>query len=353
MVAGGNVAATFAYGDITQGGVGTVTSVCGNRVVAFGHPMAFFGATTLGLHSASAIYVQEDPVGAPFKLANFGPRFGTITDDRLTGITGTFDLATPTTAVQSTVTLGAKSRTGRTDVVAPIATADTTLMQILANHDRTLDGITKGSELQSWTITGKRPDGTAFSLVRSDRYASADIAFEVLFDVADPVFVLGSFEGVSIDSVTVNGAVTTDARTWSLSGLKAKVAGTWKKIKANGRIDARAGKKLKLRAILTGPAGKRVVPVSVKVPAKAIGSSFLSVNGGADYFNEGEFSEDGFVSYDSVDDYLAAQKASIRNDTVVAELFVEGRRSVKIKRGVASPQDRVVRGFAEYRVRVR
>ena len=175
----------------------------------------------------------------------------------------------------------------------------------------------------------------------------------MLFDVADPVYVLGSFEGVRIDSVTVNGAVTTDARTWSLSGLKAKVAGKWKKIKAHGKIDARAGKKLELRAILTGPAGKRLVPVSVKVPAKAFGPSFLSVNGGADYFNEGEFSEDGFVSFDSVDDYLAAQKASIRNDTVVAELFVEGRRSLTIKRGVASPQDRVVRGFAEYRVRVR
>ena len=260
---------------------------------------------------------------------------------------------TPSTPVQSTVTFGTKSRTGRTDVVAPIATADTTLMQILANHDRTLDGITKGSELQSWRITGKRPDGTAFSLVRSDRYTSSDIAFDVLFDVADPVFVLSSFEGVRIDSVTANGAVTTDARTWSLSGLKAKVAGTWKKIKARGKIDARAGQRLKLRAILTGPGGKRLVPVSVKVPGKAVGTSFLSVNGGADYFNEGEFSEDGFVSYDSVDDYLDAQKASVRNDTVVAELFVEGRRSVKVKRGVSSTQDRVVRGFAEYRVRVR
>ena len=95
------------------------------------------------------------------------------------------------------------------------------------------------------------------------------------------------------------------------------------------------------------------MPVSVKVPAKAFGQSFLSVNGGADYFNEGEFSEDGFVSFDTVDDFLDAQKASIRNDSVVAELFVEGRRSLTIKRGVSSPQDRVVRGFAEYRVRVR
>ena len=38
MVAGGNMAAAMSYGDITQGGVGTATSVCDGRVVGFGHP---------------------------------------------------------------------------------------------------------------------------------------------------------------------------------------------------------------------------------------------------------------------------------------------------------------------------
>ena len=72
LVAGGNLGAAISYGDITAGGVGTVTSVCDDRLVGFGHPMTFGGSTTLGLMPADAVYVQEDPVGPGFKVANMG-----------------------------------------------------------------------------------------------------------------------------------------------------------------------------------------------------------------------------------------------------------------------------------------
>ncbi len=45
MVAG-NLVATMSTGDIVQAGLGTITSVCGDRVVGFGHPMNFVGKTT-------------------------------------------------------------------------------------------------------------------------------------------------------------------------------------------------------------------------------------------------------------------------------------------------------------------
>ena len=61
IVAGGNLAASVSYGDITQAGVGTATSVCNGKVVGFGHPMAFLGKTTLTMHPADALYIQEDP----------------------------------------------------------------------------------------------------------------------------------------------------------------------------------------------------------------------------------------------------------------------------------------------------
>jgi len=354
MVAGGNVAATLAYGDITQGGVGTVTSVCGTRVVGFGHPMAFLGQTTLSLHPATAVYVQEDPAFAPFKVANFGPSVGTVTDDRLTGITGTFDAFSPTMGVSSALTFGTRSRTGTTRVAVPLAAPDVTLFQIVANHDRLLDGITKGSELQSWTITGKRPDGTPFSLARTDRYTSSDIAFEVPFDIADAVYNLGQFEGVTLNDVLVSGGVTTDARTWSVSKVKVKTGGHWRTAKPGGKVDAKAGGKLKLRVVLVGPAGKRVVPVTLKVPGRAFGAAFLSVTGGNDYFSEVEFSEDGgFVGFATLDDYLAAQRATVRNDAVAADLVIEGRRSVRTKHAVSAPQDKVVKGFQEFTVRIR
>ena len=90
VVAGGNLAATYSYGDIIFGGVGTATSVCDGKVVGFGHPMDFLGETSLSLHPASALYVQPDSLGAPFKVANFAAPVGTIDEDHLTGITGTF-----------------------------------------------------------------------------------------------------------------------------------------------------------------------------------------------------------------------------------------------------------------------
>ena len=52
VVAGGNLAASFSYGDITRRGVGTATSVCDGQVVGFGHPMDFRGETTMSLHPA-------------------------------------------------------------------------------------------------------------------------------------------------------------------------------------------------------------------------------------------------------------------------------------------------------------
>ncbi|MEP6666758.1 MAG: SpoIVB peptidase S55 domain-containing protein, partial [Nocardioidaceae bacterium] len=43
IVAGGNLAASVSYGDVTSAGVGTATAVCGDEVIAFGHPMLWSG----------------------------------------------------------------------------------------------------------------------------------------------------------------------------------------------------------------------------------------------------------------------------------------------------------------------
>ena len=66
-----------------------MTSVCNDQVVGFGHPMTYTGRTTLGMNPASAIYIQEDSLGAPFKVANFAAPVGTIDEDRGSGIAGT------------------------------------------------------------------------------------------------------------------------------------------------------------------------------------------------------------------------------------------------------------------------
>ena len=141
LVAGGNMGASFSYGDIPYAGGGPVTSVCGGQVVGFGHPMGFLGETTLGLHPADALFVQPDSLGAPFKVANISPAVGTVTDDRLAGITGVLGPLPEAMTVTSDVQYGARERTGSTDVHGSEWAAEVAFSQHLANHDRVLDGI--------------------------------------------------------------------------------------------------------------------------------------------------------------------------------------------------------------------
>ena len=102
----------MSYGDITQGGVGTATSVCDGGVVGFGHPATFLGTTTLSLHPADALYVQEDPVGPSFKVANFGEPVGTISGDHLSGVSGTFGALPATTTITSDLSYRDRQRDG-------------------------------------------------------------------------------------------------------------------------------------------------------------------------------------------------------------------------------------------------
>ena len=88
VVAGGNLGVTFSTGDITQGAFGTITSVCNGLVRGFGHPFNLLGKTTYGMSGAETLYIQEDPAGPPFTVANFGPTLGTINQDRNLGVSG-------------------------------------------------------------------------------------------------------------------------------------------------------------------------------------------------------------------------------------------------------------------------
>jgi hypothetical protein len=63
LVPGGNFAAALSYGDLTSAGVGTTTYVCDGQALAFGHPYALSGRTSLGAGSADAIAIVDDALG--------------------------------------------------------------------------------------------------------------------------------------------------------------------------------------------------------------------------------------------------------------------------------------------------
>lgn len=290
IVAGGNLAASVAYGDISLAGVGTATSVCDGRVVGFGHPLAFLGRTTMSLHPADAVYVQPDPVSAPFKVANLAPPVGTITDDRTTGITGSFGPLPQTLTITSEVTYGERSRTGTSYVSVQDYAPDATFYGLIANQDRVVDGPTNGSQLLTWRIAGEE-DGTGFTLRYTDRLAGRDLSAEAGFGVADFVYYLSRLDGVELDSLTAETAVDDDQRVHHLVAVEQRRNGQWVRVTRRDPAVAERGGKVYFRAVVAGPAGREIRNLpGIAVPARAKAPLLLSARGGESSYSflEGE-----------------------------------------------------------------
>jgi SpoIVB peptidase S55 len=366
VVAGGNLAASYSSGDITVGGVGTATSVCNNKVVGFGHPMDFLGETTLSLHPASALYVQPDSLGAPFKVANFAPAVGTINQDRSTGITGFFGAAPDGATITSDVSYAGRNRVGSSTVTVTQAWAQVAFFQQLANHDRVVDAIRKGSENQTWTIKGSQ-GGTPFTFTHSDRFTSSfDISYDASFELADLVYLLSTVEGVDVDSVAVDGDVTNGAATYAVSGNEQLVKGEWKKVNNRHPATVRAGSRLELRVVLRGSDGTTAkVPYSFKIPRRAAGNrGTVYLTGGNDFFSE-DFFYDEFGGSKSLSDIQRYVDGLVRNDEIAAQLFIGGgfpggeecrgcKGTGEIQKDTTlGPADKVVSGFKRLKVVVK
>lgn len=339
LVAGGNLGAAISYGDITAGGVGTVTSVCDDRLVGFGHPMTFGGSTTLGLMPADAVYVQEDPVGPGFKVANMSVPAGTIDQDRLTGITGSLGVLPPEADVTSTVTYGARTRTGTTASLVPEFNAMVTFIQLLTNHDRVIDAIGPGSETATFQVTGTDRDGVPFDIAFGDRYTSQwDIAFESIFEIADIVWVLSSMEGVTINGVTATADVTDDTSMYRVREVEQRRAGEWFPIGRRQPAVVKSGGTLNLRATLGSEGVRFTVPLTMAVPETSRPGGFLAVTGGASTWDSAIYRAKTPSAMEE------AVESSVRNDQVVANLYLSRRGNDAAGSVKSESQDLVVRG---------
>ncbi|MFT3871886.1 MAG: SpoIVB peptidase S55 domain-containing protein [Nocardioides sp.] len=344
IVPGGNLGFAASYGDISIAALGTVTSVCGDRVVGFGHPATYAGKIVAGLQPADAIYVQEDPVSAPFKVGNLAAPVGTITDDHKTGITGTVGPLPDTLTVTSTASYGTRSRTGSSDVYMPDYAATTTLYQLYYNADSVIDAAIKGSELATWTIAGTGPDGKPFSLDLGDRYRSTyDIADAGVWDVPDLVWMLSRIDGVTIDSVTANGAYSDNTDRWRVATVAYRSHGTWVKVNRHKPIRAVAGEELRLRVGLKAADGStKNTTMSFDLAEKLAGNrGYLQVLGG-------DRVRSGLYSADSFEDLMDLADGWVRNDQTAGFLYVDtGRRGREIK-ATSPAEDLVVTGGKRY-----
>jgi hypothetical protein len=366
IVAGGNLAASLSYGDVSAVGVGTATAVCGEEVVAFGHPMTFSGPSSLTLHGADAVYVQEDPVAPPFKVANPGAPTGVISQDRLAGLVGQVgqDRVPETTDVTSFVRVpGEWSRTGTTHISVPDAVPDIAAMHLLADQDRVFDGIGPGSADLGWVVTGHREDGSPFKLSRDDVYASEfDISFETTFDLFDALFRMQHFphEDVSLDDISTTSLMTRDQATYALGTVHVLAQGRWQRIRADKPMTLRGGTTKRFRvALKSSDLPARVVYLRLPVPRNAAGKfGFIEVLGGNSFFPGGggegmpgeEFLDEstGPATFEGLLRQLRNQPT---NDQVLARLTLFRRDGSALTRSARKATGSVVDGLTMVEVR--
>jgi hypothetical protein len=236
--------------------------------------MNFVGKATYGLAGADALYIQGDPLGGSYKLANIGDVLGTIDQDRMTGISGPLGVLPPSTPITSTLGYTpdggpARARTGSSDVQLPEAAASTAFYELLANHQSVLDAYQPGSEEQSWTVDGHTAAGS-FHFAGNNLYTDTyDIAFGSVWDLPDLLWLLTNIDGVTLDSVDVHSDVTDDTTILKIARLQQRRGGQWHKVDKGHPARAKAGGTLTMRLVFAGgTTGRRF---TVDIPARAQG----------------------------------------------------------------------------------
>jgi hypothetical protein len=266
--AGGNFAGAISYGTASLTGVGTTTFVCDGEAVAFGHPFTFLGdETKLSAHTADALFVQDDQLFGPFKVANVGGVAGTVDQDRLAGIRAKLGAGPATAPITTRLSVdGGATRTLRTQLVAQPFAATVTFGHVLAAVDRGLDKIGGGSAAVTIRVRGTRANGAGFTLTRTDRLSdSADLSFALGVKVADLVNAISTqeFEDVRITSVDVAGSLSSKPSEYRVTAFKVLSGGKWKNPPSTLRV--KEGGVLSTQFSFTPVKGGKVGSIKLKI----------------------------------------------------------------------------------------
>ncbi len=336
-IAGGNFAAVLSRGDLALFGTGTTTAVCGDKAVAFGHPMVLAGPSSYGAAAADSLAIIEDKTVGSFKLANLGAGFGTVDQDRTTAIRA--DLGRTPAAIKLTTAIRnadtGRKRTGRTQVYAKEFLPGIAANAVFTGQDAVFDEWNDGRSTSSWTISGTRAGGRPLTVKRSNRWASrADSNIEPAMDLAEATDQLlnNDFEPVTIRSISFRSTMATTYDQLHVTKLEVSVNGG--RYTVPKRLELKVGAKLRVR-VSTAPyrstrATTSTLTLTVPKSARGKSGSLLAV-GGVDLAEEGAGSEECFMFGDDCEDSGAGSLNEVvksltstpRNDTLQAQLVVE------------------------------
>ena len=139
MRPGDAVSVELATGDITIAGTGTVSSVNGDHLLAFGHQLMRLGAVDLPMAATDVVAILPSQMSS-YKVANIGRVIGTISQDRLSAVYGDVGRMPAMIPIEVTVPSQGATRTLRFEVVrqpqlAPLIAAAGLAQGILGSND--------------------------------------------------------------------------------------------------------------------------------------------------------------------------------------------------------------------------
>jgi hypothetical protein len=245
--------------------------------------MLFSGRTSLGAGSADAIAIVDDPLG-PYKLANVTSPVGTLDQDRLAGIRAV-DGEPPSIPITTGITSldSDNSHVGTTDVVFTEAYPDFAFSHIFSSIDSVFDKIGSGSASYSWTIEGKREDGTPWELHKTNMYVSEfDLSFESAFEIYGELLAIANYPNEDIELTNTEATINLEetVRDYHIERLLSCHRGTCVKVRS---LRAFPGDTLKFRAILKPSDGSadQTVNFRFKIPNGAKNGAAVTVGGGS------------------------------------------------------------------------
>jgi hypothetical protein len=215
IVPGGVFTAALSYGSVAYAGIGTVTIVCGDYVVAFGHSFLFQGA---GLDGAmlDGNVVATIPAGSggffggvPFKIANIGGLRGTIDQDRLNGVRGLIGKHLPLTTLTSSIENldTGQTHTATTQVALPRYLAYIAYDHVFGSVLAALDA-RKGTDWITWTVNGVS-QGQPFEFSITNAYTGYNALYRPGYDVYATLRSIRNAQGPArVTSVQIQGTVT-------------------------------------------------------------------------------------------------------------------------------------------------
>lgn len=117
---GAPIAAVLVSGDVNVVATGTVTTVDGDQITAFGHPFMANGATSIPMAQATIVNTMAT-MSRSFKMASAGEVVGELTQDRLSAIAGLAGQFAATIPVTGTIRTPARTDSFRLELARDMA----------------------------------------------------------------------------------------------------------------------------------------------------------------------------------------------------------------------------------------